>query len=62
MVRWETGLEYLADIHIQVDAQLSVDEGHRVGHLIKDRLVEEFASLRDVLVHLEPYPHVHERQ
>ena len=57
----KSGLEYLADIHIQVDAQLSVDEGHRIGHLVKDRLVEEFVSLRDVLVHLEPYPHTHER-
>ena len=57
----KSGLEYLADIHIQVDAELSVDEGHRIGHLVKDRLVENFVSLRDVLVHLEPYPHTHER-
>lgn len=56
----KTGMEYLADIHIQVDAQLTVDEGHRIGHRVKDRLVEQFASLRDVLVHLEPCPHTHE--
>lgn len=55
----KTGLEYLADIHIQVDANLSVEEGHRIGHLVKNRLVQEFASLRDVLVHLEPFPHRH---
>ena len=55
----KTGLEYLADIHIQVDANLTVDEGHRIGHHAKDRLLHEFASLRDVLVHLEPYPHEH---
>lgn len=55
----KTGLEYLADIHIQVDANLTVDEGHRIGHRAKDRLLHEFASLRDVLVHLEPYPHEH---
>ena len=55
----KTGLEYLADIHIQVDAKLTVDEGHRIGHRAKDRLLHEFASLRDVLVHLEPYPHEH---
>ena len=53
----KSGLEYLADIHIQVDAQLTVDEGHRIGHAVKDRLVGHFATLRDVLVHLEPYPH-----
>jgi cation diffusion facilitator family transporter len=54
----KTGLEYLADIHIQVDAQLTVDEGHRIGHAVKDCLVAQFDSLRDVLVHLEPFPHV----
>ncbi len=58
----KTGMEYLADIHIQVDGQLSVDEGHCIGHLVKDRLVEKFVSLRDVLVHLEPYPHTREEE
>lgn len=56
----KSGLEYFADIHIEVDAQLTVAEGHRIGHLVKDRLVTQFNSLRDVLVHLEPYPHAHE--
>lgn len=52
----KTGLEYLADIHIQVDASLTVEEGHRIGHVVQNHLVKEFASLRDVLVHLEPFP------
>lgn len=57
----KTGLEYLADVHIQVDAQLSVYEGHRIGHLVQDRLVGEFPELRDALIHLEPFPHHHQR-
>lgn len=56
----KSGLEYFADIHIEVDAHLTVAEGHRIGHLVKDRLVAQFQNLRDVLVHLEPYPHSHE--
>ncbi|MGE0756951.1 MAG: cation diffusion facilitator family transporter [Pirellulaceae bacterium] len=56
----KTGLEYLADIHLQVAASLTVDEGHRIGHEVKDLLLGDFASLRDVLVHLEPFPHQHE--
>ena len=52
----KSGLEHFADIHIQVDGALTVTEGHRIGHAVKDRLVERFASLRDVLVHLEPCP------
>ncbi|QEH32822.1 putative cation efflux system protein [Aquisphaera giovannonii] len=58
----KSGLEYLVDIHIQVDATLTVHEGHRISHLVKDRLLEGFGSLRDVLVHLEPYPHPHEAE
>jgi cation diffusion facilitator family transporter len=52
----KSGLEYFADIHIEVDPQMTVAEGHRIGHEVKDRLVAEFPALRDVLVHLEPHP------
>ncbi|HVX59368.1 MAG TPA: cation diffusion facilitator family transporter [Pirellulales bacterium] len=51
----KSGLEYFADIHIQVSPQITVAAGHEIGHRVKDRLLDEFASLRDVLVHLEPY-------
>lgn len=53
----KSGLEYFADIHIEVDQDLTVAAGHRIGHRVKDHLLAEFVSLRDVLVHLEPYPH-----
>lgn len=53
----KTGLEYLVDIHIEVDQNLTVAEGHAIGHRVKDALVERIAPIRDVLVHLEPYPH-----
>lgn len=56
----KSGLEYFADIHIEVDQNLSVAAGHRIGHQAKDKLMAEFPSLRDVLVHLEPFPHIHE--
>ena len=55
----KSGLEYFADIHIEVDAHLTVAAGHRIGHAVKERLVSKFPNLRDVLVHLEPYPHIH---
>ncbi|MCC7420608.1 MAG: cation transporter [Planctomycetaceae bacterium] len=55
----KSGLEYFADIHLEVPGQTTVDEGHRIGHLVKDRVMEQFPMLRDVLVHLEPYPHIH---
>ena len=55
----KSGLEFFADIHIEVDQSLTVAQGHRIGHQVKDRLLAEFPSLRDVLVHLEPFPHDH---
>lgn len=56
----KSGLEYFADIHIEVDQNLSVAAGHRIGHQVKDQLLSQFLNLRDVLVHLEPFPHTHE--
>ncbi|MBN1851366.1 MAG: cation transporter [Pirellulales bacterium] len=51
----KSGLEYFADIHIEVDATLTVAHGHSIGHRVKDTLLEKFPSMMDVLVHLEPY-------
>lgn len=53
----KTGMEYLVDVHIQVDAAMTVEQGHRIGHEVKDRLVGGFPAVRDVLVHLEPFHH-----
>jgi len=51
----KSGLEYFADLHLEVAPDLTVAEGHRIGHAVKDRLLAEFPLLRDVLVHLEPH-------
>lgn len=51
----KSGLEYFADIHIEVAPDRTVADGHRIGHTAKARLLEQFPNLRDVLVHLEPY-------
>jgi cation diffusion facilitator family transporter len=52
----KTGLEYLVDIHIEVAAEIPVREGHAIGHVVKDRLVNNLVTVRDVLVHIEPAP------
>ena len=53
----KSGIEFFADIHIEVDQNLSVEEGHAIGHRVKAKLVDGFVNLRDVLVHIEPFPH-----
>jgi cation diffusion facilitator family transporter len=52
----KAGLEHLVDIHIEVDPELTVREGHAIGHAVKDRLLEKLLTVKDVLVHLEPAP------
>lgn len=51
----KTGIEYLVDIHVQVDPQMTVAAGHRISHAVRDLLVARFAAVRAVLVHLEPF-------
>jgi len=51
----KTGLEYLVDIHVEVDPEQTVREGHAIAHAVKDRIVRSIAPVRDVLVHVEPY-------
>ena len=48
------GLEYYVDIHVLVDGNLSVREGHGIAHDVKDRLRTDHPAVRDVLVHIEP--------
>jgi cation diffusion facilitator family transporter len=50
----KTGLEYLVDIHVEVDAEQTVRAGHAIGHAVKDHLLEQIVTLKDVLVHIEP--------
>lgn len=52
----KAGLEYFVDIHVEVDPEISVRDGHEIGHAVKDRLVSGIASVKDVLVHIEPFP------
>jgi cation diffusion facilitator family transporter len=57
----KAGMEYFVDIHVEVDPRISVHEGHGIGHAVKEELVQAFPTVRDVLVHIEPYPHDRER-
>ncbi len=50
----KSGLEFFAEIHIQVDPDLTVSSGHQIGHHVKDALLSRHPYIRDVLVHLEP--------
>lgn len=48
------GMKYLVDMHIVVNGNLSVMEGHDVSHRVKDAIRESLPEVSDVLIHIEP--------
>lgn len=51
----KTGFQYIVDIHIEVEPQLTVQQGHDIAHRVKDRLIQGLPGVSDVLVHVEPW-------
>jgi len=49
------GFDYFVDIHVLVDANLPVFQGHEIAHKVKDELMREYSNISDVLVHIEPF-------
>ncbi len=50
----KSGMRYWVDLHIAVNGQLTVDEGHTIAHRLKAHLMTSMPEIEDVLVHVEP--------
>ena len=50
----KSGFEYFVDIHIVVDGDLPVREGHRIGHEVKNFIMRHKPLVFNVLTHIEP--------
>lgn len=48
------GGEALMDLHIEVDPHLSVSEAHFISECVRQKVVNEFDEILDVLVHIDP--------
>ena len=48
------GFEYFVDLHITVNGNLTVRQGHELAHLVKQQIMEDKPYVYDVLVHVEP--------
>jgi cation diffusion facilitator family transporter len=48
------GLEFFVDLHVVVDGDLPVREGHRIAHAVKDAVLAAYPHITEVLVHIEP--------
>ena len=46
------------DMHVLVDPELSVQEGHNIACSVEDRLLSEGRDIIDILVHVEPYIYI----
>jgi divalent metal cation (Fe/Co/Zn/Cd) transporter len=43
------------DVHIQVDSDLTVTEGHEVAERVRRQLIKNYQNTQDVLVHVDGY-------
>lgn len=44
------------DLHLWMSPAMRLDEAHRVSHVVKDRIMEQYPQVKDVVIHLEPPP------
>jgi len=48
------GLDFYVDLHVGVDGNISVHEGHEIAHRVKAAIQQSNSRVADVLVHIEP--------
>jgi cation diffusion facilitator family transporter len=48
------GYHFYADMHVEVDPQMTVQHSHDIAHEVKDKIRTQIPRVRDVLVHIEP--------
>lgn len=51
----QSGSRYFVDMHVEVDAEMSVAEAHVVSGKVKGRVRSEVPGVVNVLVHIEPH-------
>lgn len=52
----KSGTDQFVELHVRVDPNITVFEGHEIGHRVKERVLAANPRVRDVLVHIEPAP------
>ncbi|MBK7496819.1 MAG: cation transporter [Candidatus Omnitrophica bacterium] len=48
------GLHYYVDLHVLVDGDLPVRDGHEIAHRVKDAIRKAQPRIHDILIHIEP--------
>jgi cation diffusion facilitator family transporter len=50
----KVGFRYYVDLHVVVDGNSSVRQGHKIAHDVEDAVLKSTPSISHVLVHIEP--------
>jgi len=50
------GARHIVDLEIFVDKNLSVQDGHKIAHQVRDKLLSQYDDIIEVMVHVEPNP------
>lgn len=48
------GYQFYAEMHVEVDPQMTVRQSHEIAHEVKNRVREKLPRVSDVLIHIEP--------
>ena len=48
------GTQFHVDLHLEVDGEISVSEGHRIAHEVKDQVCNTEPRILDMQIHVEP--------
>lgn len=51
----KSGSSVFVDLHVLVNPDISVREGHEISTVVKHTLIADFSEIVDVVVHLEPF-------
>ena len=44
------------DLHVWAARDMRLEDAHALSHVVKDRLLEKYPALADVIIHIEPPP------
>ena len=50
----KSGVGYFVELHVEVNGNISVREGHEISHQVKDVLLRANLGIIDVVIHIEP--------
>jgi cation diffusion facilitator family transporter len=45
----------LIDLHVLIDPEVKIEEAHELAHTVEEGIKQQFPSVIDVVVHVEPY-------